>query len=145
MDVDGASTEPWGKPFFSLLSLLCCPSLVWRVKLRLLSISMMKPTMCRSRMVCRGLRWSPRSQTVSYAAVRSSRTTPAFSPRWKVSSMSRVRNVTWSTVDLPRRKPAWSFGSFGSITGSRRAVRTIVRWDGSLLGRLSACLASGGR
>ena len=42
---------------------------------------------------------------------------------WKESSMSWVRRVTWSAVDFPRRKLACSFGSFGSITGSRRAWR----------------------
>ena len=81
----------------------------------------MKLTMCRSGISCRSLRWRPRCQTVSYAAVRSSRTTPAFSPTWKVSSMSWVRRVTWSVVDFPRRKPACSLGSCGSMTGSRRA------------------------
>ena len=83
----------------------------------------MKLTMCRSGMVCRSLRWRPRCQTVSYAADRSRSTTPAFSRVWKVSSMSWVMRVTWSTVDLPRRKPACSLGSCGSMTGSRRACR----------------------
>ena len=119
----GASTEPWGTPFLRRRSLLCWPSLVWGVKLRLVSISIMKPTMCRSGIVCRSLRWSQRSQTVSYAAVRSKRMMPAFSPRWKESSMSWVRRVTWSTVDFLRLKPACSCSSFGSITDSRRGWR----------------------
>ena len=119
----GASTEPWGTPFLRRRSLLCWPSLVWRVKLRLVSISITKPTMLWSGIVCRSLRWSSRSQMVLYAAVRSRRTMPAFSPRWKESLMSWVRRVTWSMVDFPRRKPACSFGSFGSITGSRCAWR----------------------
>ena len=83
----------------------------------------MKPTMCRSRIVCRSLRWNPRSQTVLYTTVRSRRMMPTFSPHWKESLMSWVRRVIWSTVDFPWRKPACSFGSFGSITGSRCAWR----------------------
>ena len=121
VEEQGASTEPWGTPFLSCLGLLRWPSLMWRVNLRFLSISIMKLTMCRSGISCRSLRWRPRCQTVSYAAVRSSRTTPAFYPTWKVSSMSWVRRVTWSVVDFPRPKPACSLGSCGSMTGSRRA------------------------
>ena len=45
-----------------------------------------------------------------------------------LTSLERILDVlgeegTWSAVDFPRRKPACSFGSFGSITGSRRAWR----------------------
>ena len=118
----GASMEPWGTPFLRRRSLLCWLSLVWRVKLQLVSISIMKPTMCQSGIVCRSLRWSPRSQTVSYATVRS-RMIPAFSPCWKEPSMSWVRRVIWSVMNFQRRKPACSFGSFGLITGLRGAWR----------------------
>ena len=84
----------------------------------------MNPTMCRSGIICRSLRRSPQSQTVSYAAERlRRRTTPTFSPRWKESSMSWVRRATLSAVDFPQQKPACSFGSFWSITGSRRTWR----------------------
>ena len=48
---------------------------------------------------------------------------PIFSPHWKESSMYWVRRVTWSAMDFPRWKPTCSFGSFGSITGTRCAWR----------------------
>ena len=51
----------------------------------------------------------------TYTAVKSRNNTPAFSLCWKLSSMSCVSSVTWSTVDLPRRKPACSRGSCGSM------------------------------
>ena len=47
----GERTEPCGTPFFSLLSLLRCPSLVCTTKLRFYNISIMKPTMCLSGMI----------------------------------------------------------------------------------------------
>ena len=111
----GERTEPCGTPFFILLSLLRCPSLVCTMKLRFDNISMMKPTMCLSGMVLSSFRWSPRCHMVSYTAVKSRNNTPAFSLCWKLSSMSCVSSVTWSTVDLPRRKPACSRGSCGSM------------------------------
>ena len=111
----GERTEPCGTPFFILLSLLRCPSLVCTMKLRFDNISMMKPTMCLSGMVLSSFRWSPRCHMVSYTAVKSRNNTPAFSLCWKQSSMSCVSSVTWSTVDLPRRKPACSRGSCGSM------------------------------
>ena len=107
-----ASTEPWGTPFLSFVTLLLWPLLVCSRKLWLLSISIMKLTMCLSGMVSRRSMCSPRSQTVSYAAVRSRKMVPAFSPDWKLSSMSWHRRVTWSVVDIPLRKPACSLGSW---------------------------------
>ena len=113
----GERTEPCacGTPFFILLSLLRCPSLVCTMKLRFDNISMMKPTMCLSGMVLSSFRWSPRCHMVSYTAVKSRNNTPAFSLCWNLSSMYCVSSVTWSTVDLPRRKPACSRGSCGSM------------------------------
>ena len=68
------------------------------------------------------------------AAVKSINTTPAFSLCRKLSSMYCVSSVTWSTVDLPRRKSACSRGSFGSTTGSMRLCRSYhavqnLEWD----------------
>ena len=123
----GERTEPCGTPFFIILSLLRCPSLVCTTKLRFDNISMMKPTMCLSGMILSSFRWSPRCHTVSYAAVKSRNTTPAFSLFWKLSSMSCVSSVTWSTVDRPRRKPACSRGSCGSTTGSMRLCIILSR------------------
>lgn len=65
LNIIGDRTDPCGTPFLSLLSLLHCPSLVRRVKLRFASISIMKLTMWRSGMVLSSFRWSPRCQTVS--------------------------------------------------------------------------------
>ena len=52
---------------------------------------------------------------VSYAAVRLTRTAPAVPLALKQSSKSCVSRVTWSTVNRPLRKPASSWGSWGSI------------------------------
>ena len=118
-----------GTSFFILMSLLRCPSLVCTTKLRFDNISMMKPTTCLSGMViyiC-SARWRPRCHTVSYAAVKSRNTTPAFSLCSKLSSMSYVSSVTWSTADLPRRKPACSRGRCGFTTGSMRLCINLSR------------------
>ena len=118
-----------------------CFGRCWRVaeKLRLLSISIMKLTMCLSGMVSRSFMCSPRSQTASYAAVRSGKPAPAFSPAWKLSSMSWHRRVTWSFVDLPLWKPACSLGSWGSIPGLRRArirrLRSLYGTQSNEMGR----------
>ena len=95
-------------------------------KLRFDKISMMKPTTCLARKVQSSFRWSPRCHTVSYAAVKSRNTTPAFSLCSKLSSMYCVSSVTWSTVDLPRRKPACSRGRCRSTTGSMRLCIIIL-------------------
>ena len=51
------------------------------------------------------------SDIVSYAAVRSKKTTPVTSLSWKLCSMDCVSLTTWSIVDLPFLKPARSLGS----------------------------------
>ena len=119
--------EPCGTPFFIRLSLLRCPSLVCTTKLRSDNISMMKSTMCLSGTVLSSCRWSPPCHTLSYAAVKSRNTTPAFSLCWKLSPMYCVSGDTWSTVDLPWWKPACSRGSCGSTTGSTRLCINLSR------------------
>ena len=110
-----------------LLSLLRCPSLVCTTKLRFDNISMMKPTTCLSGMVQISFRLSPRCHTVSYAAVKSRNTTPAFSLCSKLSTMYWVSSITWPTVDLPRRNPACSRGRCESTTGSMRLWINLSR------------------
>ena len=127
----GEMTEPCGTPFFILLSPLRWPSLVCIAKLRF-DISMMKPTMCLSGMVLSRFRWSPRCHTVSHAAVKSRNTTPAVSLCCKLSSMYCLSSVTWSTVDLPRRKPACSRGSCRSTTVSMPLCINLSRIYGQL-------------
>ena len=80
MDVDiGAKIDPWGTPFLSLRSLLCCPSLVLSTKLRFEISSTMNFTLCLSGSKRGSFRINPRCRTGSYAAVRSTRTVPAVS------------------------------------------------------------------
>ena len=118
----GASTEPWGTPFLRCQSLLFWPSLVWRVKLQLVSISIMNEA--HHVLVQECLQELEVKSTEPDSIIRCSeiKENDAFSPRWKESSMSWVRRVTWSMVDFPWRKPACSFGSFRSAS-SRRAWR----------------------
>ena len=61
-----------------------------------------------------------RYQTASYAAVRSTNTSPAFFLASKKSSMFWVNRTTWSTADFPRQNPACSLGRSRSIFGSMR-------------------------
>ena len=102
-----------GTPFPSLLSLPRCPSLVLSAKLRFEISSTMRCTICLSGSIRRSFRVNSRCHTVSYAVVRSTRTTPAVSFASKQSSMSYVSRVTRFTVDRPLRKPACSWGSWG--------------------------------
>ena len=65
--------------------------------------------MCLSGMILSSFMWSPRCHTVSYAAVKSRNTTPAFSLFWKLSSMSCVSSV----------KPGVHTNDFAPIYGRR--------------------------
>jgi len=59
-------------------------------------------------------------QTVSYAAVKSTKTAPAFRFCWNPFSMKVVRAATWSQVLRPFQKPAWSGLSKPSTVGEMR-------------------------
>ena len=63
----------------------------------------------------------PRCHTVLLAAVRSTNTAAAFFLAEKLSSMSCVSRVTWSTVDFPCRMSACFRGCNESMIGSTRA------------------------
>ena len=67
---------------------------------------MMNFTSLASGMVCRVLRYSPRCHTVSYAAVRSTKTAPNSCFSCTATSMSLTSRTTWSVVELPFLNPA---------------------------------------
>ena len=90
----GARTNPCGTPLLRRRNLLLWPFPVVRVKLRLPTISMIMWTMCLSGSNRSSLQVSPRCHPVSYAAVRSTNTVPAFFSAEKLPSMSCVNRVT---------------------------------------------------
>ena len=136
----GARTDPCGTPFLRRRNLLLLLFPVVRVKLRLLAISMIilcEPCVHQAA-ISAACRWGLGCHTVA-PGVRSTNTVPAFFLDEKLSSMSCVNRVTWSTVDLPCRKPACSRRSNGSMIGSTRAEMNLSRilkgtyqgiWDG---------------
>ena len=77
--------------------------------------------------------------TVSYAAERSTKTTPVTFPSSKPSSIYWVRLSTWLVVDLPGRKPTCSRMSKLSITGpirfSMSHSNNLYVWHSSDIGR----------
>ena len=111
----GARTYPRGTPFLRRRDLLLWPFLVVSVKLRLPTISMIMWTMCLSGKNHSSLQLRWRCHTVSEAAVWLTNTAPAFFLSEKLSAMSCVNRVTWSTADHPCRKPTCSCGSNGSM------------------------------
>ena len=148
LNSNGARTDPWGTPFLSLRSRPCCPPLVPSTKLRPETSPTMKCTICLSGSIRRSFRVTPRCHTVSYAAVRSTRTAPAVSLASKQSLTPCVSRVTWSTVDRPLRKPACSWGSWdqwwgwyvhGSSSQATRMGCTTARWACSSQGRPWTC------
>ena len=76
----GASTDPWGTPFFKNLRLLFS-SLTYNTKLHDEIIFIMKLTSELSGITFKSCKLSPLCQIVSYAAERSMSTTPHFSFR----------------------------------------------------------------
>ena len=117
--------EPGSTPLRRCLSRLTYQSLVLSLKLWLERSSIIRDTIRPSGIICRSLRCSPRSHTVSYAAVRSTRTTPTFFHASNLASMPSVRRVTWSAVERPWWKLACYGGSCGSITGSSQVRRRL--------------------
>ena len=83
----GARTDPCGRPLIRRRRRLNW-SPAWRMKLRLLINSMMKRTMVLFGSKRSSLSFRPVCQTVSYAAVRSTRTVPTSSPSSKEASIS---------------------------------------------------------
>ena len=123
----GAKTDPYGTPFLRSRNLLLLPFPVVRVKLRLPIISKIMRTMCLSGSNRSSLQVRPRRHTVLEAAVSLTNTAPDFFLAEKLSSMSHVSRVTWSSVDLPCRKPTCSQGSSRSMIGSKRAQMSLSR------------------
>ena len=149
----GERTEPCGTPFFSLLSLLRCPSLVCTTKLRFDNISMMKRTMCLSGMILSSFRWSPRCHTVSYAAVKSRNTTPAFSLFWKLRCLVLVVLLGPPLIYhggsrlVPEEDVGPQQGRCGCVSTSPESWtgRRAVKWVCTTWGLAQVYLVLGGR
>ena len=82
----GARTDPCRRPLVRRRRRLSW-SPAWRMKLRLLINSMMKRTIVLFGSKRSSLSFRPMCQTVSYAAIRSTRTVPTLSPSSKEASM----------------------------------------------------------
>jgi len=79
-----------------------CPCAPWNVDLEAVD-----PSVGWTNMACFYLR-IPVCQTVSYAAVKSSKTAPVFRFCWNPFSMKVVRAATWSQVLRPSTFPETS-------------------------------------
>jgi len=118
----GARTDPYGTPFLRRRNLLRVPFPVLRVKLQLPTspwsygacvYQVAIPAACwwgHDAIQCRRLLWHRQTQL-----------RPSSFLAEKLSSMSCVSRVTWSTVNLPCRKLACSCRNNGSKIGSTRA------------------------
>ena len=92
-EADALTTTP-SRRFFRRRNLLRLLSPVVRVKLLFRTSSMITRTMCLSGRNLSSLQVRPQCQTVSYAAVRSTNTAPAFFLASKESSMFCVSRTT---------------------------------------------------
>jgi len=100
----GARTDPCEMPFLRRRNLLLGPFPVVRVKLQLPTISMIMRTMCSSCSSCSSLQ--ARLNATQCRRLLWDRQTQLWSSSQpKLSSMSCVSKVTWSTVDLPCESP----------------------------------------
>ena len=110
-------TNPaWGKPFFCLCHLLRFPPSSTKNR-RLFSMISICSVWWVSFVIYKILHNRRLWLTVSYAAERSTKTTPITILFLKPSSMFCVRLVTWLVVDFPGQNPARSGIRYSGIFG----------------------------